>query len=166
MNTEKRREQCRKAAAKWRSKNPKSSTSYAKGTGYAAQKEWNKVHPDKLREYARRWYWKDPDKRRARRRELNKLARLSNPEKVRTEKRDYHRAMMEKKVGRPRPNMCELCMGQFRKQPHADHDHKTGIYRGWICNRCNSVLGMVRDDTSLLKSMMAWIINHGKRKTR
>ncbi len=39
------------------------------------------------------------------------------------------------KATRPRPEFCELC-GQKppvgRKILHLDHDHKTGLFRGWL----------------------------------
>ncbi len=42
----------------------------------------------------------------------------------------------------PVDNLCELC-GRLPKSKrlHADHEHYTGQFRGWICYRCNSVLG-------------------------
>jgi hypothetical protein len=42
----------------------------------------------------------------------------------------------------PDDKRCELC-GKLPKSKslHADHDHDTGRFRGWICYRCNSMLG-------------------------
>ena len=42
----------------------------------------------------------------------------------------------------PGDNRCELC-GQLPKERrlHADHCHHTGMFRGWLCYRCNSMLG-------------------------
>src|SRR5208282_3605400 len=42
----------------------------------------------------------------------------------------------------PEDNLCELC----KKPPksgslHSDHNHDTGVFRGWICYRCNSMCG-------------------------
>lgn len=36
---------------------------------------------------------------------------------------------------------CELC-GNVPKSRglHEDHDHKTGLHRGWLCARCNRVM--------------------------
>lgn len=41
----------------------------------------------------------------------------------------------------PKPSMCELCAKE--KPKCMDHDHNTGKFRGWLCNRCNTVLGFV-----------------------
>jgi hypothetical protein len=51
---------------------------------------------------------------------------------------------------KPEDGRCELC--QKRVLPHRDgrsgwqrdHDHYTGFHRGWLCYRCNSMLGNVQ----------------------
>ena len=56
---------------------------------------------------------------------------------------------------RPKSEQCEIC-GAMGKICY-DHDHKTGKFRGWICSRCNLTLGMVKDNTELLDSMIKYI---------
>jgi len=59
-------------------------------------------------------------------------------------------------------NRCAIC-GQFFddifnnykdkitiRSPRVDHNHKSGKIRGILCNRCNILLGMVKDNTSIL----------------
>ena len=29
---------------------------------------------------------------------------------------------------------------------HMDHDHKTDLFRGWLCNQCNTAIGGLGDD--------------------
>jgi hypothetical protein len=67
-------------------------------------------------------------------------------------------------LGRPRPELCEICgcTPQARaKRPRNgmcfDHCHATGKPRGWICDRCNKVLGMVKDDTALLRKLADYL---------
>ena len=62
----------------------------------------------------------------------------------------------EKAVGRVRPESCEICgaIGQI----DFDHDHKTGEFRGWICRRCNLVLGMVKDNSELLIMLSQYVL--------
>jgi hypothetical protein len=78
------------------------------------------------------------------------------------------RAKQEIKMGRPRPSHCELC-GADGKGPHGhkwvgivfDHCHKTGTPRGWLCDRCNKVLGLVKDDIALLGRMISYLAESG-----
>ena len=51
--------------------------------------------------------------------------------------------------------ICELCGGNTRIA--YDHSHKTGKFRGWLCMKCNTALGLVNDDIELLKRMIAYL---------
>lgn len=93
--------------------------------------------------------------------------RRGNPEGCRIRNlafKQRYRSKQEDAMGRPRPLLCELCLdpgiGRGNK-PNAgicfDHDHATGLPRGWLCDRCNKVLGLVRDDQSLLSRMMRYL---------
>lgn len=67
-------------------------------------------------------------------------------------------------MGRPRPQCCELC-GEHANGPFGhkfvgivfDHDHATGVPRGWLCDRCNKVLGLVKDSPALLARMIVYL---------
>jgi hypothetical protein len=58
-------------------------------------------------------------------------------------------------AGRKRPSQCEICgsLGEIC----FDHNHKTGEFRGWICHRCNLALGLVKDNTELLLTMIDYL---------
>lgn len=43
-----------------------------------------------------------------------------------------------------RSNRCDMC-GQVLKRAYVDHDHKTGEFRGILCNRCNVGLHYMED---------------------
>lgn len=38
-----------------------------------------------------------------------------------------------------------------------DHDHSSGVIRGLLCNRCNRVLGMVKEDQYTLREMIEYL---------
>ena len=65
----------------------------------------------------------------------------------------YHRAMEKKYPNRPKN--CEIC-GEDGKICW-DHDHKTGLFRGWLCNRCNRTLGFVYDNPELLRNLANYL---------
>jgi hypothetical protein len=57
---------------------------------------------------------------------------------------------------------CAIC----RQEPsgrrvesvlHLDHDHATGRVRGMLCGRCNKALGLLRDDPSLVLSLISYL---------
>jgi len=47
---------------------------------------------------------------------------------------------------RPKPELCER-PGCDRPAKVLDHNHRTGQFRGWLCNGCNWTLGVMRGDS-------------------
>ena len=45
----------------------------------------------------------------------------------------------------PKPDVCECC-GSDKNRLMLDHDHNTLKYRGWICIKCNTAIGMLGDN--------------------
>jgi len=59
---------------------------------------------------------------------------------------------------RPCPDKCELCGGLPGKRAlHLDHDHKTGLFRGWLCQACNLSLGKFGDEIKGLERAIAYL---------
>ena len=65
--------------------------------------------------------------------------------------------MFEKIAGRKRPERCEICGS--KRTIVFDHDHETGKFRGWICDRCNKILGLAKDDINLLNFLISYLKN-------
>lgn len=65
---------------------------------------------------------------------------------------------LEKKAGRSKPEDCEVC-GAMGKICY-DHDHKSGQFRGWICWRCNIILGHARDSVDLMEKLSDYLKKH------
>ena len=55
-----------------------------------------------------------------------------------------------KKTAPPRPDCCECCGRKASDTAIGtlvlDHDHQTGKFRGWICDRCNLGIGKLGDN--------------------
>ena len=144
-------------------------------SNYEKVKEWRKNNPEKVLEQARRYRKKNPDtnkKAKAKYRETNleKIRAADRIAQARRRKEDpegqrirYERWRNKKEAelwvvaGRPRADQCELCLEMVVTV--FDHCHDGGHFRGWICDRCNRVLGSVKDDTELLKAMIRYLEN-------
>jgi hypothetical protein len=61
---------------------------------------------------------------------------------------------------------CAICRRRLRlwvQQTHADHNHKTGEFRGILCASCNLGLGAFKDDPALLKRAENYVLDNGVR---
>lgn len=69
----------------------------------------------------------------------------------------------EKIAGRIKPSHCDIC-GEKKRYIVFDHCHAHGNFRGWLCNSCNVALGLVKDNSSLLRKMAKYLDAqpHGK----
>lgn len=125
---------------------------------------------------------KDPTKRAAYRKQL--LAKPEQKAKARVRARAYYHANPEK-VKRyqveyrkrnpeayrktrlkgaygavpPEPTCCDACKRPFSGHHGScvDHDHATGVVRGWLCNNCNIALGHVQDSRDRLQLLIVYL---------
>lgn len=135
----------------WRLKNPEART-------IEAQK-YRKKHPEKVAKISKNWRDKNIVERRKIERENARRMRANNPEAQKIREAKYKaKKDLEKSVlaGRPRPDLCEICNdNEFRIV--FDHCHEKGHFRGWICDRCNRVLGIVKDSCALLTKLKDYL---------
>lgn len=56
--------------------------------------------------------------------------------------------------------VCAICLQECktRKSLSVDHDHKTMVVRGLLCNRCNRAIGMLHEDPDILERAKKYII--------
>jgi hypothetical protein len=80
--------------------------------------EWYTAHAEEIKARTIAWRKANPDARRKHRHTARGLVDATG----------------EKKTG-----VCEFCLCIMQLQQ--DHDHETGKKRGWLCHRCNLLLG-------------------------
>jgi hypothetical protein len=100
--------------------------------------------------------WRQKNKEKAKR--FDREYRQKNKGKLQTYGRDQWKRtqrLREMEAGRRRPSVCEVCGKKGRIV--FDHCHQRGIFRGWLCSRCNIVLGLVKDDTNPLRKLIAYL---------
>lgn len=61
--------------------------------------------------------------------------------------------------------LCAICRRPLTKAGDTkeciDHCHTTGKLRELLCQRCNLVLGKVKDSVMVLEAMIAYLVKHG-----
>lgn len=88
----------------------------------------------------------------------------NNPE---SRKKTYRKHTIKKKYGlsweeyedllKKFNNKCGICGGTDQKELSIDHDHKTGLVRGLLCNNCNNGLGRFKDSIILLSMAINYL---------
>lgn len=68
----------------------------------------------------------------------------------------YERKLIEKVCG-----ICGEHKDNLKSPLHLDHDHRTGLARGFLCHQCNSGLGNFNDDIDLLERAISYLKNKG-----
>ena len=63
-------------------------------------------------------------------------------------------------LGTP-PSKCQVCKraNKAARAICADHCHKTYLFRGWLCNSCNTALGHAHDSAKLLCKLADYLDN-------
>ena len=119
--------------------------------------EWKEGNREKLRTKSKNYY----ESNRGTVAEKNKIYREENKEKIRGQKLSYkygvslatYNYMYEKQNG-----LCYICGKEQTRRPLCvDHCHETGVVRHLLCDRCNLVLGSVKDDSTLLIDMASYL---------
>jgi len=54
-------------------------------------------------------------------------------------------------------HQCQVCSN--KTDLTIDHNHVTGAIRGILCRKCNSALGLVKDDAELLLKLIGYLKN-------
>ena len=69
---------------------------------------------------------------------------------------EYNRLL---KKQRGRCAICKLSEDEHTNSLAVDHCHSTGNIRGLLCARCNTGIGMLKDNIEVLKSAITYLEN-------
>jgi hypothetical protein len=103
------------------------------------QREYRARHPDRAKASSAKWYAK------------------KGKEYGRKHTQEYRSRKRAARTSRPMPPLCEVCARPSARRLCWDHDHKTGKFRGWLCNKCNTALGQVDDNSTILSALINYL---------
>jgi len=162
-------------AAEWRQKNPERYRAYARS--------------DAVRERNRDWMVRDRKEHPEKYKKKDRLKRHRHATSINAQKRKYRAshprsswgATLKRKYGlsaeqylamlAQQGGCCAICgkpeTARWRGtlcRLSVDHDHTTGEIRGLTCRRCNSILGLAKDDKSILTRAIQYLQKHRRRQ--
>jgi hypothetical protein len=81
---------------------------------------------------------------------------LKHPDRIRL----HHQKVRYGFTPPPEPANCEACNTpfiNFKNGACVDHDHNTGLFRGWLCSPCNTALGHAKDSRDRLQMLINYL---------
>lgn len=115
---------------------------------------------ENLNAKGREHYRKDPQKHMAR----TVLWRTKNAERNRSIRRKSNGIVAAHgKTGEG--EVCQICnctlvLEKGARRACLDHDHRTGLIRGWLCDSCNRGIGFLKDSPAVLTAALAYLLKH------
>jgi hypothetical protein len=127
-----------------------------------ARAEANPALREIARERARKWLEDNPERKRAYNRAYAEAGKKGASDRRSHLKRhfgitpeDYNRMLAEQGGG------CAVCGDPPGATAlHVDHCHDSGRVRGLLCFRCNSALGNLRDDPTIVMAEWCYLTRH------
>lgn len=118
------------------------------------QKPTSEFHRDKNRHKP----WCKPCRSKARKDNKWSNGRVGREAELRARLRDRYGITLEyrEEIRQSQNNKCAICK-EYDDNLFVDHCHNTGIVRGLLCSKCNSGLGMFRDNIDFLKGAIEYL---------
>ena len=134
-------------------------------------------------EYMREWRARNKEKNAEYQKEYNKEYRKKNLEKLNINNKKWREAnkeqdavvMLKARLKRKynlsieeyetliesQNNSCKVCgthaKNNIKGKLYIDHCHTTGKVRGLLCMKCNSALGLLNDDKTLVQKLIDYL---------
>jgi hypothetical protein len=104
----------------------------------------------------KKWAEKDPENARQKRRAADARYRAKNPT-LSAGKSALKYGLTKEEYLTGLSGICACC--QRRPAAVADHDHVTGVVRGFLCGPCNIALGLLGDTLDDVRKAMLYLEN-------
>lgn len=142
---------CRREAARRRVNFRYANDPELRAVKIAVAAQWNRQNPEAWAQSRRNWRAVSANKERE-----NRLSRwrgdsLKYKYGITVEQKD---ALVEQQGG-----CCAICLNFFEstKDTQVDHCHQTGAVRGILCSRCNTAVGLFKDDALRLQKAIRYL---------
>jgi hypothetical protein len=53
--------------------------------------------------------------------------------------------------------ICAICKSELSYRLYVDHDHTTNKVRGLLCSKCNMMIGLAKDNESILDNAISYL---------
>ena len=130
----------------------------------ARYKKWRDANADTVRSYRRDYYERNKERLAAHAKEYNHKYRFrqSLKQSKAKAKRDGYKACSatEQQIQEAFNGSCHCCGAleqNMNRKLAMDHNHETGEFRGWLCNRCNRALGLLDDKEQGVVNLLSYI---------
>jgi len=124
----------------------------------AKQRDWRSKNREKHHKWNKEWYYGNVERAR----EYSRKYYLVHREKIAATKRKRHYGITEddfKLLIEKQNYSCKICGKSFgaTNKLCVDHCHTTGEIRGILCRSCNTGIGSLKDDISILKKAIEYL---------
>ena len=133
--------------------------------------KWQKDNKKEYNERNRKWYYDNRESRLEYSRNLYHKIKHNDKYKERLQRYKESGKVKDKHYARygmtfndysilleKQRNTCKICsQSQSRRKLAVDHCHKTGKIRGLLCDKCNLILGKVKDSIQILEFMVNYL---------
>lgn len=89
------------------------------------------------------------------------MREINNPANRKAKNKHLRKTRGLPEPTRPEPGYCECCgareAGGRGNEFHLDHCHQSGIFRGWLCARCNLGIGRLGDTIESIERVLEYL---------
>jgi len=116
------------------------------------------AHKQRIREWQKQYYAENKDRIQAKQRLKYKTYPHLAVQRYRQDA-ERQAKLREAKAGIPKPAICPVCLQP--KRIVFDHCHDCGRFRGWLCDKCNLILGHCMNSPAILRELAVYLERHG-----